>query len=394
MPSIGRLHLVAWLRSKLIMNNQGHTSLGLINALLAHFNVPIHHAPLLLLKPYLEKQPQNVVLLVLDGLGESILNYFEPQGFLKKHQLATIKAVFPPTTVASINTLESGKSPKEHAWLGWSLYFHEWDRFIDIFPYQDSLTNEKIPLERGNAKEILQYQDVYSQIATHSDTKCYVIHPHNIERTGEHFETVYSQNFEETVKIIRELCKDDVRKYIYAYSPEPDYSLHVLGTKNLEVGNKIAEMEWLIKTYLQDVKDSLIIITADHGLVDIEEHIDISAIPELNACLIRPCFLEPRCTSYFVKAEKKEHFKTLFNQRFHQDFILYEKNDPFLHQLFGEGHPHAKFMDFIGDFVSVAMTNKTIIYKGKRDKFSFSFKAHHAGMTDAEMNVPLIIISN
>lgn len=58
----------------------------------------------------------------------------------KKHQLATIKAVFPPTTVASINTLESGKSPKEHAWLGWSLYFHEWDRFIDIFPYQDSLT--------------------------------------------------------------------------------------------------------------------------------------------------------------------------------------------------------------------------------------------------------------
>ncbi|MGD9605776.1 MAG: alkaline phosphatase family protein [Bacilli bacterium] len=371
-----------------------NSSLGLINAILDYFKVQPHHLPIDKLQPYFDKKPQNVVLLVLDGLGESILDYFLPGGFLKKQQVATISAVFPPTTVASINTLESGLLPKEHGWLGWTLYFREWDRYIDIFPYQDSFTNEVLPLEAGNGKEILQYEDVYSQIANKQEAKCYVIHPDTIKKTGASFETVYTQNFEETLKVVRELCKDDVSKYIYAYSPEPDSSLHVLGTKDIEVGNKIAEMEYLIKHYLQDVKDTLIIITADHGLIDIDEHIDISNIQEINDCLVRPSFIEPRFSSFFVKEGKKQQFKDAFNRLFQDDFLLLEKDDPKLIEIFGNVHPHPKFKDFIGDFVSIAIGKKTLIYKGNREKNSFIFKAHHAGYTKIELEVPLIVISN
>ena len=371
-----------------------NSSLGLINAILAYHKVKPHHQPLTLLDQYFQKQPQNVVLLVLDGLGEMILNHFEPNGYLKQHQIGRINAVFPPTTVASINTLESGKSPKEHGWLGWSLYFHECDRFIDIFPNQDSFSEEKINIHDFDAKGLLQYQDVYSQIKAQGSAQCYVIHPSNILKTGDGFETVYTHNFEETLKVVRELCKDETPKYIYAYSPEPDLSLHVLGTKSVEVGNKIAEMEFLIKSYLHDVKDSLVIITADHGLIDIAEHIDVSGIPEINDLLVRPCFIEPRCTSFFVQAGKKDEFRTNFMKFFKDDFILFEKNDPELVELFGNGIPHFKFNDFLGDFVSIATKNKTLIYKGSRAKSSFSFKAHHAGFTDEERIVPLIVISN
>jgi predicted AlkP superfamily pyrophosphatase or phosphodiesterase len=374
--------------------NLNNSSLALINAILAYFKVPKHHESLKQLDVYFDKKPQNVVLLVLDGLGDAILKHFEPNGFLRNHQVATIDSVFPPTTVAAINTLESGLSPLEHGWLGWSLYFKEFERFIDIFPYQDSFTLEKIPVTSGSGKEILAYSDVYTQISQTGNAKCYVVHPKDIIKTGDNFETVYSQNFEETAKIVRELCKDDVPKYIYAYSPEPDFSLHINGTKSTVVGDVISEIEFVIKKYLSDVKDTLVIITADHGLIDIEEHIDISSIKELAELLEKPCFLEPRCTSYFIKSGKQEQFKKEFNRRFSDDFLLFEKNDPKLDSLFGSGQPHKKYNDFIGDFVSIAKANKTIIYRGNREKSSFLFKAHHAGITDEETKVPLIVISN
>ncbi len=375
------------------MNNWDHSTLSLINSILAYYKVKTHHKSLDVLDNFFAKKPQNVVLLVLDGLGNQILNHFEPDGFLRHHQVDTLNAVFPPTTVAAINTLESGLSPKEHGWLGWSLYFKEFNRFIDIFPYQDSMTFEKLPLSEKDGKHLLKYKDVYTQIKTRSQTKSYVVHPQSIKKEGENFTSVYSQNFEETIKIVRELCKDEEPKYIYAYSSEPDSSLHVLGTKSIEVGNLIAEMEYVIKHYLSDLKDTLVIITADHGLIDIDEHVDISSIKELNDCLLMPCFMEPRCTSYFVKEDKKVLFKELFLQHFENDFMFFSKDEVRKNSLFGFGKEHKKWNDFVGDFISVAKGKKTIIYRNK-EKPSYSFKAHHAGMTDEEMLVPLIVISN
>ena len=45
-----------------------------------------------------------------------------------------IDAVFPATTTASTTSVLSGKNPNEHGWLGWDLYFKEFDKTISIFP--------------------------------------------------------------------------------------------------------------------------------------------------------------------------------------------------------------------------------------------------------------------
>lgn len=370
------------------------SSLALISSILGHYGYNNHHPRLAVLDQYLKRRPKNVVLLILDGLGAEILRRHRPNGFLARHQIATISAVFPPTTVAAINTLTSGLAPIEHGWLGWSLYFKEFERFIDIFPYNDSLTGEKIKLAPGNGKDLLAYENVFSKIkaATNDAVKRYVVHPEMIPQAGPDYEVLYGKNFEEEAIAIAKLTKIDEEKFIYAYFPEPDSSMHVLGTGSPEVGETIASLENTIENRLGNLKDTLVIISADHGLIDISEHIDIGSIPELFDCLKIPPSIEPRCTTFMVKEGMHAQFASAFKQRLGDDFRLLSKAEVRSEQIFGPGSEHPKVDDFLGDFLSIATGSKTIIYQGKVEKASFSFKAHHAGITADETNVPLILL--
>ncbi len=370
------------------------SSLALISSILGHYGHNNHHERLTVLDQYLKRRPKNVVLLILDGLGDAILRRHRPNGFLARHQIATISSVFPPTTVAAINTLTSGLAPIEHGWLGWSLYFKEFERFIDIFPYNDSLTGEKIELAPGNGKDLLAYESVFSKIktATGDLVKRYVVHPETIPQAGVDYEVRYGKNFEEEALAIAQLTEIDEPKFIYAYFYEPDSSMHVLGTDSPEVGETIASLENIIENRLGKLKDTLVIISADHGLIDISEQIDIGSLPELSDCLVMPPSIEPRCTSFLVKKNRQEQFASAFKQKLGNDFLLLSKAEVRSEAIFGPGSEHLKVDDFLGDFLSIAIGSKTIIYKGNLEKASFSFKAHHAGMTKDETNVPLILL--
>ena len=56
-------------------------------------------------------------------------------------------------------------------------------------------------------------------------------------------------------------------------------------------------------------------------------------------------------------------------------------------KLFGDGNENEIFRDALGDYLAVAKTNKTLLYGG-----SEMLKSQHAGYTDDEIYVPLIVI--
>lgn len=77
----------------------------------------------------------------------------------------------------------------------------------------------------------------------------------------------------------------------------------------------------MIKLFNQKVQDlftkltgTLIIITADHGLLDIREYIALDDIQEINKCLAMPLSMEGRAMSFVVKHKK------VFQERFHKLF--------------------------------------------------------------------------
>ena len=57
----------------------------------------------------------------------------------------------------------------------------------------------------------------------------------------------------------------------------------------------------------------------------------------------------------------------------------------------GEGPMHHKFREFLGDYMALATGNRILQYQTPDGIDSVEFKAHHAGLTQNEMIVPMIV---
>ena len=135
--------------------------------------------------------------------------------------------------------------------------------------------------------------------------------------------------------------------------------------------------------------DTAVIITADHGLVDAAAPVYINAVPELDAYLVMPPFVEPRAASFFVKPHKKEAFRKEFISRYKDDFLLLSREEIFEKHILGLGTPHRKTDDFVGDFMAFATGGKYIQYLTPASSPS-ALIGQHAGLTEDEMLIDVI----
>lgn len=79
---------------------------NLSNSILKAFGAETSAPTLKLADKLLEKEYKNVIVLLMDAMGISILEkHLEPDGFLRSHLAGAYSSVFPPTTVAASKSL-------------------------------------------------------------------------------------------------------------------------------------------------------------------------------------------------------------------------------------------------------------------------------------------------
>ena len=186
--------------------------------------------------------------------------------------------------------------------------------------------------------------------------------------------------------IIESKCNESGQKYIYAYNLEPDSSMHEFGCDSSEVKRIIVNLNDKIEELSKKIKDTIIFVVADHGHINVK-NIDLNNYPDIVECFSKRTSLEPRTINFFIKEEKKKEFERLFNKYFGSDFDLYTISDVIESKLFGTGEENGIFRDSLGDYLAIAKTDKTLIYRGFE-----KLKSQHAGYTDDEIYVPLIMI--
>lgn len=101
------------MEDKIILPNYNHSILSIITSILKHYKVETPHKSLNSLDNILEKDYRNVVLLILDGMGEYILRNSSNDGCFSKNKIDCVTSVYPSTTTAAITTYYSGKPPYE-----------------------------------------------------------------------------------------------------------------------------------------------------------------------------------------------------------------------------------------------------------------------------------------
>jgi len=364
-----------------VKNNYNECLTNLACSIRKYFDLDYKHNTLDYIDKVLEEyKPKNVVTILCDGMGSNIMDrMLDKDAFLIKNRIKPITTVFPATTVAATTSMMTGLNPVETGMLGWDMYYKDLDKTITVFMNSEKGDFEYKPLDEAieyNSKHMIR-KTISKEINEKGLYKGYSLFPFG--------EKAYS-NLDEMYEKIEELCKEDGRKYIYAYDTDPDHTMHEIGSDKPEIKNIIEDINERIEKLSTKLSDTVIFVVADHGHINVE-NLFIKDYPEIEKCLLRNTSIEPRAVNFFIKPDMKEEFVENFNKTFGNDFDLYDMDDVINSHLFGTGEENEIFRDALGDYLAIAKTNKTLLYTGSEELVS-----QHAGYTDDEILVPLVVI--
>lgn len=378
---------------EIIFPNYEHSILNTINSILRYYNVKTKYSGLEELDESLKKEYKDIVLIILDGMGEHILKDISPNGFFIQNHLAKVTSVCPSTTTAAITTYYSGKPPIETGWIAMSQYFKEYGRALEMLRRTDSYTGENIQKAQIDVFDLIKYVPIYEQIEkASSNVKAYEINPTYCDARSKR--NINADTIELMCESIQAICQNEDKNFILAYCDKPDTILHKYGCKSQEVKDFILKAEEQIKKMCDNLnkEDTLVIISADHGHKDIDKIYNATELNEIQDYLIMPPSLESRAVTFWVKEEKKDEFEKIFKEKFNGEFLLFTKEEFLEKQLLGRGNKHYKVDDFIGNYVAIAIGSSIIKLGTHISKEKANKKATHCGFTPNEMEVPIIVI--
>ena len=353
-----------------------------ISATLAEFlGAPNENATLQVLKDELSKGYKNVVYVCFDGMGTNPLEINLPESdFLRAHTVKTLTSTFPSTTTNATTSLATNKLPLEHGWLGWSLHFEEIGRNVDVYLRRDSQTGELI---EDFKYPMIDDSDCYFYQATRTDYEINTVFPKYISCKQEFNHVI--QGLEDIFDTLRDICGKRNKQFVYAYCPEPDHFMHDNGVTNPDTQKMIQSISDSLQKLRNETSDTLFIVSADHGQVDVQGYVDIRDDDELNSMLKYPLYLDSRSPAFIVKRGKKRQFAKLFKERYGEDFVLFKTRDLIKQNYFGD---RGEYGYLLGDFVASGTdTNKMFIAPKPEVDYK---KGHHTALAK-EMLVPLIL---
>ncbi|MGI6255771.1 MAG: alkaline phosphatase family protein [Acutalibacter sp.] len=358
-----------------------HRSVVNISATLAELlGAPNQNTTLPVLEKELEKGYAKVVFLCFDGLGIHPLHQNLEEGdFLFQHLRQTLLSTFPSTTTNATRSLLTNQLPLEHGWFGWSMHFPQLHQNVDIFLGRDSASRKAVDM----SDPPMDLADYYFDRGDGS-WGIHTVFPAYVQVKHPERNHVF-RTFEEFLSAIQACCRQPGRQFVYAYYPEPDSTMHTHGVTSPEAQCVIQQISRGLKDLHQAMEDTLFVVSADHGQVDVTDYIPLYEDEALMELLEIYPFLEARAPAFLVKQGCKQEFEAYFQAKYGEDFLLFRAQDLVEKGYFGQRGDKASLL---GDYIAVGTyTHKQALLT----PHSTRFKGHHTSLTE-EMEVPLILL--
>lgn len=325
------------------------------------------------------KGRNKIAIILMDGMNEFLLETHADvsRKFLDKCFMK-ITAVYPPTTVASTTALLSAKYPGETGYLGWSLPINNFSRNVDVFTNADSQTGEIIP-GSNIINNLSPYENIIYLVNKHNKKKVATgVFRYPVDKTG-------PKTFSQFLKRIKQESKS--HQLTYGYFNNPDHTIHRHGVNSKQVKKVIKEYTTKITKFAKKNKDTLIIVIADHGLIDINP-ININDFRDLKDLLVYSHSLEPRTPNFKVKEGKQDEFEKLFNKYLGNHFALIKNKEIENNHIFTSGKMSEQAKQFLGDFIAIPKDNSALTLEG-----TTPYAAHHAGNSKEEMIINVTVFN-
>lgn len=340
---------------------------------------------------------QNILLLVIDGLGYRYLMNQGAESFLSRHIQGKLTSVFPSTTASAITTFLTGLAPQQHGLTGWFTYFKELGSVIAVLPFVPRLGGSSLKASGIDPAALLVTPSVFQRIEAPS----FVISPQRIVDSD--FNAFYAaqaerrgyQHLDEMYRSIASVLDADGRKYIYAYYPELDTLAHEHGIESSQVSGEFARLDRAFEAFMENIRgsDTTVIVTADHGFTELhpDKLIRLEDHPELAETLLLPLCGEPRVAYCYVRPGKTERFESYVRTVLKDRASLHRSEQLLQAGFFGLGNPHPRLRERIGDYALI-MKEHCAIKDRLLGEESHPPIGVHGGISRDEMEVPLIMV--
>ncbi|MCR5492012.1 MAG: hypothetical protein K6F32_07795 [Bacilli bacterium] len=356
------------------------TLVNLSNSILKHYGHETFHATI----PEFDnlfKGHRKIAVFLFDGMGEAILRKhpFAGKSFLK-HGFFTIHSVNPATTVAATTAFLTAKFPIETGWVGWSQQFDNYGLPIDCFRGTSSIDKAKVEgFSMDEECPVTRLDQLLGEVGV----KAKLSYPFPLSEEG-------AKDYRE-ISAKAEAFFRGGGEFLYSYWKEPDHIMHEYGTESIRAGILIHKLKRAVERFARRNPDVLCLVIADHGQLDVQFR-DFAAIDELRDSIRKPMSLDGRCRSFFVAEGYEDTFVPLMEKNF-PDYVLMTADEAIEAQFFGEGTPHPRIKEFLGDYVGTTSGNG-YIYDSIRKKNNHILIGHHAGIHKDEKDILVSVFNN
>jgi len=362
----------------------------------------------------------KVILFFVDAFGWQFFErYVEKYAFLKmiltSGMVSKLTSQFPSTTAAHVTCIHTGLDVAQSGVYEWNYYEPLIDEMIS--PLLFSFAGDKV---RDTLKacafppaafyptrtfyQALQARGIASYIF---QSNAYTPSTYsNVVFQGAH--VVPFKTLPEVITALTELVLSENISpcYYLLYFGQIDYACHHYGPNSTqfekEVEAFLSAMDQLFYRGIAGrVRDTLFIMTADHGQVAVDPartfylNLHMAGIerylqtnqqgkPLVAGGSARDMFL-------YVKDENVDEVVALLQRQLAGRAEIYRTQALLAQQFFGLQKPSAAFLGRLGNVVILPYDNETVWWY-EEGKFEMRFLGHHGGLLPEEMEIPLLLL--
>jgi predicted AlkP superfamily pyrophosphatase or phosphodiesterase len=330
---------------------------------------------------------RSVCVILIDGLGSANLKGAGAHAsFLNSKPSISASCFFPATTSTSIVSFATGKPPWETGFIGYQVY----DRSAGL---KRNLLNGWLSSEDAKTFQPLE---TVSEKALARAIDFHTIAPSAYRESGFTAATMRGSDFHGTKSIeerfvkAKELLCDSKEKVVYLYIPELDQIAHAQGWKSQAWLNQLEEVDALIGRLGNDIgKTNGVIITADHGVIDVPHSSHIYLDEILSHDELLDVGGDTRSLFLYLKNQGAVE-KTVIQLEMALGDSCYVVTPKELKEA---GYwQENRDVQLVPDIVVMARKEVALYHQGFAKKKSLEMIGHHGSISQQEMSVPVIAI--
>ncbi len=360
------------------------------------------------------KKVNKVVLFVVDGFGyNQYLKHHKENRFLSnltnKGKVCPLTSVYPSQTTNALTTLNTGLTPQEHGLFEYFIYLKEVG-IVNALRFERIGTKKRNLAEEGFDPSLLFRGKNIQQTLNQEGIQTFT-HMHISNAANTCTKLVFDgstivpslKTSDAIVKLRKNIEKNKGSAYFFVHLETLDIISHEYGPQSAEFSAELEAISYLLQKELiekispESAKETLMVMTADHGAVQVEPnettYLNLDREPLLNLQCgkngkrILPTG-GPRDIFLHIKDQKLTQTKEALAKKIGGKAQILETKEAIQNGLFGLGDASPEFIERAGNLLILPYGKETVWFDGPNGR-KIEFAGQHGGLSEEEMLVHL-----